>query len=161
MRNEQEKKTMNERIQAFYAQSGGPNNPQISRIIEKHLLDGKDHGTPGKRETFRDAIRDVFLDDYSTKDIVMWLLKTKYDIGDRWEELIKARSGELGAAAKEMQGDESKLEQMEERLLRMEENLNRLVAHLQQPDDKNGFINKGTSVNQAEISKLSKKKLIY
>jgi hypothetical protein len=155
MRDDEEKQTMNERMRAFYEQSGGPNNPQITGIIEKHLLNGKDHGVPGKRETFKDAVLDVFLDDYSTKDIVMWLLKTKYDIGDRWQELVKGRSTEFLAAAKEFQGD-SKLEHIEERLLRVEENLNKLVAYLDQSGDKNDFVNKETS----RVSPLSKKKLM-
>ncbi|RFU65473.1 hypothetical protein [Peribacillus glennii] len=150
MQNEQEKKTMKERIRAFYAQSGGPNNPQIERIIEKHLLDGKDHGVPCKRETFKDAVRDVFLDDYSTKDIVMWLLKTKYDISDRWYELVNGRSADLIAAAKEFTGDESRLNQIEDRLMRVEENLNRLISYMEHTNGKKEATVNASFLNQAE-----------
>ncbi|EKP95557.1 hypothetical protein [Thermaerobacter subterraneus] len=57
--------TMEERIQAFFRQSGGPNNPQIPKLVEKHLLYGKDHGIPGYRETFADAFIDAVVGDPS------------------------------------------------------------------------------------------------
>ncbi|WP_251549771.1 hypothetical protein [Neobacillus muris] len=130
---DEEKKTMNERIKAFYAQSGGPNNPQINQIIEKHLLYGKDHGAQGKRETFKDAIMDVFLDDFSTKDMVMWLLKTKYDMKDRWEELISVRSvnGQI-AAGHDNSGEIQRLEKLEYRMAAIEEKLQTILEHVQQ-----------------------------
>ncbi|PLR96367.1 hypothetical protein [Bacillus sp. T33-2] len=132
MIDEREKKTMNERIRAFYQQSGGPNNPQISRIIEKHLLDGKDHGAPGKRESFKDAMLEVFLDDYTTKDIILWLLKTKYDISDRWQELVSGRTNQFVAvAAEEPQPDESRLNKLEDRLLRLETSIEKIVHYLE------------------------------
>jgi hypothetical protein len=132
MENEQEKKTMNERIKAFYAQSGGPNNPQINQIIEKHLLYGKDHGVPGKRETFKDAMLDVFLDDFSTKDFVMWLMKTKYDLSDRWQELVSARAGSQIAAAHDGPREARRLEQFEDRLIDMESKLQTILDYIQQ-----------------------------
>lgn len=57
--------SMEKRIQAFYKQSGGPHNPQIQRILEKHLLYGKDHGMAGYRETYEDAVMDTIINDPS------------------------------------------------------------------------------------------------
>ena len=34
----EKKMSMEERIQAFYRQSGGPHNSQISELLEKHLF---------------------------------------------------------------------------------------------------------------------------
>lgn len=129
MRNVEEAKTMNERIRAFYKQSGGPNNPQIERIIEKHLLYGKDHGVPGKRETFKDAMMDVLLDDFSTKDLIMWVLKTKYDLADRWQELVGGQNPELVAAAKE---EWEKRDQLEDRMAALEQKLDQMLKLLEQ-----------------------------
>ncbi|CAM3843354.1 hypothetical protein ALPO108162_08565 [Alicyclobacillus pomorum] len=55
--------TMSQRIEAFYRQSGGPNNPDIDRLLEKHLLYGKDHGMPGYKETIEDAFIDTVVND--------------------------------------------------------------------------------------------------
>lgn len=129
MRNVEEAKTMNERIRAFYKQSGGPNNPQIERIIEKHLLYGKDHGVPGKRETFKDAMMDVLLDDFSTKDLIMWVLKTKYELADRWQELVGGQNPELVAAAKE---EWEKRDQLEDRMAALEQKLDQMLKLLEQ-----------------------------
>lgn len=155
MRDDQEKKTMNERIRAFYKQSGGPNNPQIETIIEKHLLYGKDHGVPGKRETFKDAMLEVFLDDYSTKDIVMWLLKAKYDISDRWQELIVGKTMDQIAAAEEMTSDKEpsvsdniKLAQLEQRLVKLENNIGKIVTLL---EDANNSQNNNESMTNRII----------
>lgn len=57
--------SMEKRIQAFYKQSGGPHNPRIQRILEKHLLYGKDHGMAGYRETYEDAVMDTIINDPS------------------------------------------------------------------------------------------------
>jgi len=131
MQKEEEKKTMNERIKAFYAQSGGPNNPKINQIIENHLLYGKDHGVPGKRETFKDAMMDVFLDDFSTKDIVLWLMKTKYDIQDRWEELVGSQTVNQMAAAQDRSGEIQRIEKLEYRIAAMEEKLESILEYLE------------------------------
>lgn len=61
------KLSMEERIQAFYQQSGGPQNPEIDRILREHLKYGKDHGTSGVIETLKDAIRTALLQDKSLK----------------------------------------------------------------------------------------------
>lgn len=58
--------TMEQRIRAFYKQSGGPASPAIDQFMEKHLLFGKDHGYPGVKET----IEDVFIDTV-TRDPVL------------------------------------------------------------------------------------------
>ncbi|PTX64705.1 hypothetical protein C8P63_102200 [Melghirimyces profundicolus] len=60
-----EKRTMEERIQAFYQQSGGPNNREIARLLEEHLLNGRDHGMTGYKETFEDAVMDTIIQDPS------------------------------------------------------------------------------------------------
>lgn len=52
----EERLTMQQRIDAFFAQSGGPHNPQIKRVLEDHLLYGKDHGVKGRKETVVDAL---------------------------------------------------------------------------------------------------------
>lgn len=142
MRDEQEKKTMNERIQAFYRQSGGPNNAQIGRIIEQHLLNGKDHGVPGKRETFKDAIMEVFLDDYSTKDLVMWLLKTKYDISDRWEEFVGGKPSDPEVAATQMMDriEQDKVAKLEERLASVEQKLEVISNFIQSVEKSQGRV---------------------
>lgn len=81
------KMTMEERIQAFYRQSGGPNNPEIDRILKQHLMHGKDHGIKGKIETVEDAIRDAFTDDKSTALIVDWLAEKKIErLSRRYQE---------------------------------------------------------------------------
>jgi hypothetical protein len=61
--NQDESLTMSQRIEAFYRQSGGPNNPDIERLLEKHLLYGKDHGIPGYKETIEDAFIDTVVND--------------------------------------------------------------------------------------------------
>ena len=48
--------TMQQRIDAFYAQSGGPHNPKIKQVLEDHLLYGQDHGVKGRKETVADAL---------------------------------------------------------------------------------------------------------
>lgn len=53
MAEKQEKMTMNQRIEAFYRQSGGPSSPEIDKILAEHLMYGKDHGVPGKRKPSR------------------------------------------------------------------------------------------------------------
>lgn len=121
---EQEKVTMSKRIQAFYEQSGGPNNPKINQIIEKHLLYGKDHGTPGQRETLKDAFLEVFLDDHSTKGIIMWLLRQKFETQDRWNEFINKGDPGLQRIAEEFaRMNNSHLEELEKRLNGLEKNI--------------------------------------
>ena len=60
-----ERLTMEQRIQAFYAQSGGPGNPQITKFLDHHLRYGADHGVPGHKETVEDVFRDVVRKDKS------------------------------------------------------------------------------------------------
>lgn len=61
----EQKMTMEERIQAFYRQSGGPGNSKIKKLLEEHLRNGKDHGMPGRKETFEDAFMHAILNDPS------------------------------------------------------------------------------------------------
>ncbi|HEX7065136.1 MAG TPA: hypothetical protein VF199_08745 [Bacillales bacterium] len=92
MTEEQEKLTMNQRIEAFYRQSGGPMNPEIGKILEDHLMNGKDHGVPGKKETIKDAFAEVFLDDHSTKGIALGFLRLSYNMKNQWEAFLNSRS---------------------------------------------------------------------
>lgn len=91
MSDEQEKLTMKQRIDAFYRQSGGPNNPEITKILNKHLLYGKDHGVPGRRETIKDAFTEVFLSDRSTQPIVLGLMKMGQSIRNEWDRYLDAQ----------------------------------------------------------------------
>lgn len=91
MRDDQENLTMQQRIQAFYQQSGGPGNPEIARILEEHLKFGKDHGIPGKKEDIRDAFTEVFLSDRSTKPIVMGLIKLKNSLKKEWDRFLDSQ----------------------------------------------------------------------
>ncbi|MBX6353809.1 MAG: hypothetical protein IRZ10_10800 [Thermoflavifilum sp.] len=69
--------TMQARIEAFYRQSGGPHNPQIQKILERHLLYAKDHGPPGKRETIEDAFIDTVIKDPSNLVILKWIQQAR------------------------------------------------------------------------------------
>lgn len=91
MGDEHEKLTMSQRIDAFYRQSGGPGNPDIARILNEHLIHGKDHGVPGKKEDVRDAFTEVFLGDRSTQPIVLSLMKIRNSIKQEWERYLDAQ----------------------------------------------------------------------
>lgn len=91
MRIEEENLTMKQRIEAFYRQSGGPGNPEIARILEEHLIYGKDHGIRGKKEDIRDAFTEVFLSDRSTQPIVLGLMKLRNAIKQEWERYLEAQ----------------------------------------------------------------------
>ncbi|OYD09636.1 hypothetical protein [Paludifilum halophilum] len=84
-----EKMTMEERIQAFYRQSGGPNNSRIPQLMEKHLLYGKDHGMDGHRETFEDAVMDTVIQDPSLlllfERFQRWRMSRKQDLKNNAE----------------------------------------------------------------------------
>ncbi|MFA8438415.1 hypothetical protein [Pueribacillus sp. YX66] len=90
MSDEQEQLTMQQRIQAFYRQSGGPGNPEIARIIDEHLKYGKDHGVKGKKENIKDAFTEVFLNDRSTKPVVLALMKLQMNLKKEWERYLDA-----------------------------------------------------------------------
>ncbi|MGJ3220618.1 hypothetical protein [Geobacillus thermoleovorans] len=93
MREEQEELTMSKRIEAFYRQSGGPGSPTIRRLLDRHLLYGKDHGLPGKREEFADAFREVFLQDHSTRSLILGLFKMKSALRQEWSAYLEALRG--------------------------------------------------------------------
>ncbi|HET7522442.1 MAG TPA: hypothetical protein VFJ73_03860 [Bacillales bacterium] len=105
---EHKKMTMNERIEAFYRQSGGPGNPEIDRILEEHLLNGKDHGPKGRREEIKDAFTDVFLNDHSTQPIVMWLLRMRFAFKDHWEAYLDAKRPDVKQMGEELRKQELK-----------------------------------------------------
>ncbi|QQK78718.1 hypothetical protein HUG20_01580 [Salicibibacter cibi] len=91
MSEKNENMSMQERSDYFYRQSGGPGNPDIERILDEHLKNGKDHGAPGEKEEPKDAFIEAFLNDHSTKPIAMWLLRMRFDLKDRWEEYLNAQ----------------------------------------------------------------------
>ncbi|MEW5320974.1 hypothetical protein V2J23_02175 [Geobacillus thermoleovorans] len=93
MREDQEELTMSKRIEAFYRQSGGPGNPTIRRLLDRHLLYGKDHGIPGKREEFEDAFREVFLQDHSTRSLILGFFKLKSALKQEWDAYLDALQG--------------------------------------------------------------------
>lgn len=92
---EQENLTMSQRIDAFYRQSGGPNSPEIQRILDEHLKNGKDHGIPGRREELKDAFTEVLINDHSTRPIVMSLLQMGTALKDQWEVYLDAKRSNI------------------------------------------------------------------
>lgn len=88
---ENENMSMRERINYFYRQSGGPGNPEIDRILEEHLKNGKDHGIPGRKEEPKDAFMEVFMNDHSMRPLAMRAMKMGFDLKDRWEEYVDAQ----------------------------------------------------------------------
>jgi hypothetical protein len=101
---ENEKMTMEERIEAFYRQSGGPHNSRIPKLLERHLLYGKDHGMPGYKETFEDAIIDTLVGDAS-----LLLLFERFQ---RWRNGRKQKPEEVA--------------RLEERIARLEQEVREL-----------------------------------
>lgn len=91
MSDEQEQLTMQQRIQEFYRQSGGPGNPEIARIIDEHLKYGKDHGVKGKKENIKDAFTEVFLNDRSTRPVVLGLMKLQMNLKKEWERYLDSQ----------------------------------------------------------------------
>ena len=123
--------SMEERIQAFYRQSGGPNNPDIEKILSHHLKYGKDHGTPGVIETVKDAIRAVFLEDKSLK-----VLYDKYhELKDENERNRIRKIDAFVEMGREIRtGIESsshqRLEQLEAELSRLDQMVSQLIDEL-------------------------------
>src|SRR5690606_40152137 len=109
---EKEKLTMEQRMEAFYRQSGGPNNDRIAELLENHLLNAKDHGMPGYRETFEDGIMDVVLNDPS--------LLLLYERIQRWRLKRRAEGGDM-AALKE------RIESLERGVARLRETIDRMM----------------------------------
>lgn len=96
--------SMNERINAFYKQSGGPNNDKIPELLEKHLLYGKDHGMPGYKENFEDAVIDTMVSDQSLlllfQRIQRWRIKDSQE--SSLENRIKSLEEEVSKLRKEI-----------------------------------------------------------
>ncbi|WP_047154032.1 hypothetical protein [Aneurinibacillus tyrosinisolvens] len=131
------KMTMEERIQAFYKQSGGPGNPDIERILEHHLLYGKDHGMKGKKETVQDALRDALTEDKSTSLIIDWLAEKKIERMSRQyqkEERYSQMGKEIGQGLRE--GIEvmynKRIDDLEVEVTRLRELVLRLTARLEE-----------------------------
>ncbi|WMT19692.1 hypothetical protein [Parageobacillus toebii] len=140
----EKKMTMQERIEYFYQQSGGPNNPRIQKIINNHLLYGKDHGISGKRETIKDAFQKPLLDDPSTSGLLLWLYKMIYDLQDRWKEFVNKPNPNEGLkeiAAAMKQKEESSIRNIEKRLDRLELKIEQLILELESYNNKKEFRN--------------------
>jgi hypothetical protein len=102
------KMTMEERIKAFYQQSGGPHNSQIPKLLEKHLLYGKDHGMAGYKETFEDAIIDTLVMDPS--------LLLLFERVQRWRMSRKENQGSLSQL-------EGRIKKLEEEVYKLREEI--------------------------------------
>lgn len=89
-----ENMSMQERIDYFYRQSGGPDSPEIDRILKEHLLNGKDHGVPGRKEEPKDAFTEVFLGDHSTQPILMGIMKMRFAMKEQWEAYLNTKQTE-------------------------------------------------------------------
>lgn len=91
---EQEQLSLESRIQAFYRQSGGPGNPQIQKILQNHLLYGKDHGRSGYRETLEDAFIDAVNKDHSMlllfQRLITWRQKRSVQrtLSTEWQQSL-------------------------------------------------------------------------
>ena len=103
---EKERLTMEERIRAFYKQSGGPLNPKIEKLIEHHLLYGKDHGPPGRRETLMDAFMRWVMEDPS-----MRLLAELYMRRQTQRLSLEGRLATLEKEVAQLREDERELRQ--------------------------------------------------
>jgi len=93
--------SIEERIRAFYKQSGGPLNPRIPELIERHLLYGKDHGPPGRRETLADAIMRWLMEDPSMRLVAEWYMRRQMRQNSLEKRLGQVEK-ELGALREEV-----------------------------------------------------------
>ena len=112
--------TMEQRIQAFFRQSGGPNNPQIPKLVEKHLLYGKDHGIPGYRETFADAFIDAVVGDPSLlllyERVQRWRAERQRERRDAVTPVPTATDPQLLRRLERLEQEVTRLRQAVERL---------------------------------------------
>ncbi|ADU51635.1 hypothetical protein Tmar_1524 [Thermaerobacter marianensis DSM 12885] len=112
--------TMEERIQAFFRQSGGPNNPEIPKLVEKHLLYGKDHGIPGYRETFADAFIDAVVGDPSLlllyERVQRWRAERQRERRDTATAVAIATDSQLLKRLERLEQEVTRLRQAVERL---------------------------------------------
>jgi hypothetical protein len=120
-REEQERLTMQARIEAFFKQSGGPNNPQIKKVLERHLLFAKDHGPPGKKETIEDAFIDTIIKDPSNLVIMQWLQRVRMARQRRANE-------HAGASSQEVQRLEAEIQALRKELAELKDVLRQLSA---------------------------------
>ncbi len=104
----EKKMSMEERIQAFYRQSGGPHNSQISGLLEKHLLYGEDHGMDGYKETFEDAVMDTLIGDPS-----LLLLYERYQ---RWKLNRKQEAANIAGLEERIKQLENEIRELRELL---------------------------------------------
>ena len=107
-RDEQERLTMQQRIDAFYRQSGGPNNPEIKKILEKHLLYGKDHGMPGYKETIEDAFIDTVVNDPS---LLVMLQRFQSWRNGRNKAQVQGEPSKLAEQVRKLEGEVRTLRQ--------------------------------------------------
>lgn len=77
---------LQQRMAAFFRQSGGPTSPEIQSFLDNHLRNGKDHGEPGHLETIEDVVQQVIEGDHS--------LKTLLKVYSRWQGRREEREDE-------------------------------------------------------------------
>jgi hypothetical protein len=82
----QESLSMNERIQYFYKQSGGPGNPEIKKVLDDHLRYGSDHGPRGHMQTIEDVFRDVVRGDKSLMTIYQLYMRRQAEKEEKEEQ---------------------------------------------------------------------------
>lgn len=115
-----ERLTMQQRIDEFYRQSGGPNNPKIKQVLEHHLLYGKDHGAPGRKETVMDALTDTVVGDPMLLMLVQYLNNRRVaqspKSADADAETVRQLQREVSQLKVEMGAMRTLLEQIADRL---------------------------------------------
>lgn len=74
---ENERVSIEERVQRLYAQSGGPEKAaaRIDELMKRHLLNGKDHGPRGRMETYEDVLKNMFQEDRSLRAVHHFMQK--------------------------------------------------------------------------------------
>lgn len=88
---------LQQRIAAFFRQSGGPTSPEIPEFLDRHLRYGKDHGESGHLETIEDVFQQVVENDHSLKTM-MKLYGRRQGRREQREDEERDRKADLTAA---------------------------------------------------------------
>ena len=122
--------TMNQRIQAFYRQSGGPGVPEIGKFLEHHLRYGTDHGVPGHKETIEDVFSQVVRGDKSLMTLYQLYMRRQAEKEEKEEQKSDAIA-ELGDKVARLEGEIRSLRQLLADVLRGSD----VSADLQETDE--------------------------
>jgi len=125
----QETQTMQQRIQVFYRQSGGPGNPAIKKVLDRHLRYGADHGVSGHMETVEDAFRDVVRGDKSLMTLYQLYMRRQADKEEKEEQ----RKDDLAELSEKVGRMEVELSEKVGRLEGELRSLRELLAQVLQP----------------------------